>query len=179
MLGLGKAYNETKECVMLAWIALFVLFGIYSWAVRSKLTSLTHQIAQEEVGILSVLKEQFSLVGDLPGFVTRASADLNEILSLRNSAGSGNMLQMLDKEKRIQTAMGNLNAQGLFKTKDPDYLALMDQLEQNRRNLKKAIESYNDLVKEYDGTITTFPASLLARGFTYKPLISSGESSKN
>jgi hypothetical protein len=158
-----------EEENMAAWIVFIALWFIYVLAVKGKLSSLEHRIAETELEMSSVLKQRAELVSDLAASVRGPSKRARELLRFLDEAESSASLP--ERIEAFSPVDGMLDS--LVKDGTVSEPSLLDQLGENGGRMKDAIGRYNALAKELDVTIGSFPSKWIARGHRGKPPISS------
>jgi LemA protein len=172
----GKVSAFTRVIVVLGVIILlgyFLVAGPYN-----RFVSLDQQAQTQWAQVETVMQRRMDLIPNLvettKGYVKHEQKVFGQIAEAQNAwakapAGSP---QRVTAATQVEAAMGRflvlVQAYPQLQA-NQDFRALMDELEGTENRIAVERHRYNDVVKEYNTAIASFPGMLYARMFGFAP----------
>ncbi|WP_342360937.1 LemA family protein [Terrarubrum flagellatum] len=164
----------------MGWILLIILIGLVLWAVGvyNGLVTRRQRANQAFADIDVQLKQRHDLIPNLvetvKGYAAHEKGTLEAVVQARNTALSApqGSPQQAQAEAQLTGALGRLIA---LSEAYPDLKAnanfqqLQTELSDIENKLAAARRFFNSAVSEYNASIESFPAVLLARQFGFQP----------
>jgi LemA protein len=186
MNNLGSSFSIAKY---LKWIIIgVVILGLFTWVVSSynSIVTLNENTEEQWSQVRTAYQRRFDLIPNLVETV-KGSADfekstLENVINARSKVGSMNitsdMLNDPEKMKAFEQAQsgfqGALSRLMVVVEKYPDlkttqqFADLMVQLEGTENRINQERRKFNEVVKDYNKRIRTFPGNLFAGMFGFE-----------
>ncbi len=160
--------------VLLAVVALAVVWAIFSF---NRLVTLRNRAAEGWSQIDVQLRRRYDLIPNLvetvKGYASHERELFEEVAAARSAAmGATGVAQQASAENAITSGLGKLLA---VVENYPDlkasenFLALQEELTGTESKIAYARQFYNEQVRLLNTRIQTFPSSVLANTFGFKP----------
>lgn len=156
--------------VLIVIVLIVVLVGSALGGYNS-LVGLNESVESQKGNIQTQLQRRNDLIPNLVNTAQGYAAHETEVFTAISDAraklsGGGSMQELADADAQMQTALSRLlmvveNYPDL--KSDQQFTALMDELAGTENRIAVARKDYNDVVKEYNQKIRTFPTLLYAR----------------
>lgn len=161
---------------LFAIIGLFLGLALSASSIYKRLVKLRNSLDSSWVNVDAQLEKRYDLASRIANGVRECStpenalsARLVETLSSAKKASSPG--QKRDPENRFQDALKNILAVvescPNLKT-NGDFAQILAQLKEIEREIDSAGEYYNTVVRDYNATISSFPASIIASRFRFE-----------
>lgn len=162
--------------VIVAVIAIFVfsIFGSYN-----TLVSLDEDVNTQWANVESKLQRRYDLIPNLVESVKGAMKQEQEVFTAiadarAKLAGAGNVSEKVDASNELEGALSRLlvvveNYPEL--KSNQNVTGLMDELAGTENRISTERDRYNEVVREYNATIRSFPKNIMAGifGFEQRP----------
>lgn len=162
--------------VIIAIIAIFVfsIFGSYN-----TLVSLDEDVNTQWANVESKLQRRYDLIPNLVESVKGAMKQEQEVFTAiadarAKLAGAGNVSEKVDASNELEGALSRLlvvveNYPEL--KSNQNVTGLMDELAGTENRISTERDRYNEVVREYNATIRSFPKNIMAGmfGFEQRP----------
>lgn len=156
--------------VLIVIVLIVVLVGSALGGYNS-LVGLNESVESQKGNIQTQLQRRNDLIPNLVNTAQGYAAHETEVFTAISDAraklsGGGSMQELAEADAQMQTALSRLlmvveNYPDL--KSDQQFTALMDELAGTENRIAVARKDYNDVVKEYNQKIRTFPTLLYAR----------------
>lgn len=176
--------------VMIGLIAILIILVVYSLSTYNSLVSLDESVNEKWAQVQNVYQRRLDLIPNLvntvKGYAAHEQETLEGVVKARASAtqtnisgeGMANILndpQAFDKFQQSQSALSSALSRLLVVVeKYPDlkanenFLSLQSQLEGTENRITVERMRFNEVVKDYNIRIRTFPAKLIASVFSFE-----------
>lgn len=158
--------------VVLAVIALVVIYFIFAY---NSLVRYRNYVRESWAQIDTLLKRRYDLIPNLietvKGYMNYEEKVLTEIVKARSGLVSGDKSEAMDANNTLTQGLKTLFA---VSEAYPDlkanknFLALQEELVGTENKIAYARKHYNEVVREYNIKIQTFPSNLAAGMFGFK-----------
>lgn len=162
--------------IIVAVIAIFVfsIFGSYN-----TLVSLDEDVNTQWANVESKLQRRYDLIPNLVESVKGAMKQEQEVFTAiadarAKLAGAGNVSEKVDASNELEGALSRLlvvveNYPEL--KSNQNVTGLMDELAGTENRISTERDRYNEVVREYNATIRSFPKNIMAGifGFEQRP----------
>jgi LemA protein len=165
--------------VFLIIVLILVGFYLFVGMPYNHLVSLRAQAQSQEAQVEVVLQRRFDLIPNLvatvKGYTQHEEKVFGEIAQAQNAwqnAPPGSP-QRITAAMQYEASIGRLLT--LVQTypqlqANQDFRALMDELEGTENRISVERHRYNDMVRQYNTAIASFPDSIFARMFGFTPM---------
>ncbi len=163
--------------LMLLTILVIGGIGVYAVVLYNRIVRRENQIDDAYGSIQANLKKRHDLIPNLVStvkqYMDHESETLERVVELRNQAQSGDLSEQerQQAEAQLSQALSGLMVQ----VEDYPDLKASDNFEHLQRSLNEVEEQlsasrrfYNAAVTQYNDSIETFPANLIARAFNFE-----------
>ncbi|MGI9526545.1 MAG: LemA family protein [Weeksellaceae bacterium] len=158
--------------VLLAFILLFVMYGI---GIYNKLVKLRTLVEEAWSGIDVQLKKRHDLIPNLvetvKGYATHEQETFKKVTEARNQAVSANSVeQQQTAENQLNRSLMNLFAvaeQYPELKANTNFMQLQTELSSIEADIEKSRRYYNGTVREKNILIDSFPSSIIAGMFGF------------
>lgn len=159
--------------IALVVIALLVLYiiGAYNGLVRYR-----NYVRESWAQIDTLLKRRYDLIPNLietvKGYMKYEEKVLTEIVQARSRLISGDKAEAMDANNAITQGLKSVfavaEAYPDLKA-DKNFMVLQEELIGTENKIAYARKHYNEVVREYNIRLETFPSNLVAGMFGFKP----------
>ncbi len=158
--------------VVIALIAFFVM-GLYN-----KLVRLRQNVRESWSAIDTELRRRYDLIPNLvetvKGYASHEKGTLEAVIQARNAAisNTGTPESQAQSENVLSGALRQIFALSEAYPQlraNENFMQLQDQLNQTENQIAQSRRFYNANVREMNTAVETFPSSLIAGNFGFKP----------
>lgn len=163
--------------LMLLTILVIGGIGVYAVVLYNRIVRRENQIDDAYGSIQANLKKRHDLIPNLVStvkqYMDHESDTLKRVVELRNKAQSGDLSE--SERQQVETEMSQALSGLMVQVEDYPDLKASDNFEHLQRSLNEVEEQlsasrrfYNAAVTQYNDSIETFPANLIARAFNFE-----------
>jgi LemA protein len=164
---------------VMTFLSLVVVGGATAYGVQTynRIVRRENQIDEAHGSIQTNLKKRHDLIPNLVStvqeYADHESETLERVVELRNRAQSGNLTEQ--ERQQVETQLSGALDRLMVQVEDYPDLNASDNFEQLQRSLNEVEEQlsasrrfYNAAVTQYNDSIETFPANVIAKTFNFE-----------
>ena len=161
----------------LIWIvAILLILGIWLWSSYNNFVVLNQNIEGQWAQVETRYQQRIDLIPNLvnsvKGYMQFEQSLLEDITSLRSRwMSAGTEEEQVSYSNALDSALGRLLAvyENYPELRSVETVAsLMDELSGTENRIATERKRYNDMVREYNTAILTFPSNIIANMFGFK-----------